>query len=165
MNKIGIFFGSTTGNTESAASKIGKYLGGVEVFNVGNTPLSQMDRYDVLILGSSTWGSGDLQDDWEPLLKDLSKMDFSGKRIAFFGSGDQVGYPDTFVDAMGILYAAVRKSNAQLIGTWPAGDYDFNSSRALVDGQFVGLAIDDDNQDEMTDTRIRKWVDELKSEI
>lgn len=90
MNKIGIFFGSTTGNTESAASKIGKYLGGVEVFNVGNTPLSQMDRYDVLILGSSTWGSGDLQDDWEPLLKDLSKKDFSGKRIAFFGSGDQV---------------------------------------------------------------------------
>lgn len=65
---------------------------------------------------------------------------------------------------MGIMYAAVRKSNAQLIGTWSAGDYDFNSSRALVDGQFVGLAIDDDNQDDMTDTRIRKWVDELKSE-
>ena len=63
---IGIFFGSTTGTTEAAAGDIARRLGvaAADLHNVADTPADEVDRYDLLLLGSSTWGCGELQDDW-----------------------------------------------------------------------------------------------------
>ena len=72
--KIGIFYGSTTGTTESVAEQIASHLGvgSSEVYNVGNTDAKVAEEYELLILGSSTWGSGELQDDWYDFLEHCS---------------------------------------------------------------------------------------------
>lgn len=165
MNKIGIFYGSTTGNTESVAEKLQVQFGSADCINVGNTPLSEMSKYETVILGSSTWGLGELQDDWVPLAGELSQIDLTGRNVAFFGTGDQSSYPDTFADALGILYESVQKNNTRIIGAWPTDGYDFTASRAVVDGAFIGLVIDEDTQGAMTDERIRQWAEQIKKEL
>ena len=165
MSNIGIFFGSSTGNTEKAAEIIKKHLGGADLINVGSGPLSNMSNYDIVIFGCSTWGMGDLQDDWEPLINELSKINLAGKKVAFFGTGDQISYPDTFVDALGILYDEIKNQQIKVIGTWPTDGYDFTESRALINDSFIGLPLDDDNEPNLTDKRISDWVAQLKSEL
>jgi flavodoxin I len=164
MSKIGVFYGSTTGNAESAAQAIAKALDADCIAVDGGTP-GKMDEYDVVVLGTSTWGLGDLQDDWEEIVDSLPTMDLSGKTAAFFGTGDQENYPDTFVDAMGILKGKISGTGARIIGAWPTAGYDFESSAAEEDGQFVGLALDEDNQSGESAGRIVAWTDQLKKEI
>ena len=124
--------------------------------------MDELTKYDLLILGSSTWGLGDLQDDWEVQINNLKKLDLSGKKVAFFGTGDQASYPDTFVDAMGILYDAADETNASLIGAWPVDGYEHTESLAVRNGKFVGLALDEDNQADLTGERITGWVELIK---
>lgn len=165
MAKIGIFYGSSTGNTEAAANQISEALGGVDVFDIALTPVSKMNEYDVLLLGSSTMGFGDLQDDWEGVVSDLEALDLSGKKVSFFGTGDQVFYEDSFCDALGILYESVQDSGATFIGKWSTDNYEFTESRAVVESMFIGLALDEDNQEDLTEERIQSWVEKLQSEI
>jgi flavodoxin I len=165
MDKIGIFYGSTTGNTEAVAGDIAEQLGGAEVHDIGETPVAKMDEYDVLVLGSSTWGDGDVQDDWYDALDDLGRLDLSGKKVALFGTGDAEIYEDTFCDAIGILYERLSSSNADFIGAWPLDGYLHTESRAEKDGVFVGLPLDEDNQDDLTVDRIKEWTAKLQAEI
>ena len=85
----GIFFGSTTGTTESVAARIAERLGvaQADVHNVAAASVEDVKKYDLLLLGSSTWGSGELQDDWPGFLDKLGKEDLSGRRVALFGCG------------------------------------------------------------------------------
>ncbi len=163
MATTAIFYGSTTGNTEAAAEKIRENLGEADVINIGSAELDTLTAYDNIIIGVSTWGVGDLQDDWEMIADNLSSLNLSGKKVAFFGTGDQESYPDSFVDAIGILYDALHNSKAQFIGEWPTESYEFEKSKAVRDGKFIGLALDDDNQPELTDHRIKEWVESIKS--
>ncbi|MGK7929678.1 MAG: flavodoxin FldA, partial [Spirulina sp.] len=39
------------------------------------------------------------------------------------------------------------------------------ASKAVKNGKFVGLALDDDNESDKTSDRIQKWVTQLKSEF
>ena len=166
MAKTGIFYGSTTGNTEAVAKKIKDLLGiDADIANISSSSIEDMMKYDNLILGSSTWGMGDIQDDWSTIINKLSKADFSGKKVALFGTGDQNAYTDTFVDAIGLLYEALENSGAEFIGAWPSEGYDHSESKAVKNGAFVGLALDEDNQSEMTDERIAKWVQNLKQNL
>ncbi len=164
MAIVGIIYGSSTGNTESAANQIQAQFDGGEISSVASlSSMDELKKYDLIILGSSTWGLGDLQDDWEVQINNLKGLDLSGKKVAVFGTGDQESYPDTFVDAMGILYDAVAETKATLIGNWPVDGYDYGESRAVRDGEFVGLALDEDNQADLTEERISRWVETLKS--
>jgi flavodoxin I len=167
MAKIGIFFGSTTGNTANAGKMIGKELGlePSDVFDIQNAKIEDVQKYETLIFGTSTWGYGEPQDDWARFQDELSKVDFTEKTVAFFGLGDQYGYADTFVDAMGMLYENVKGKGARIAGMFPTDEYEHESSKAVVDGQFVGLALDDDNQSDMTENRIKTWVEQLKREL
>ncbi|MGC9504196.1 flavodoxin FldA [Baaleninema sp.] len=168
MAKIGLFYGSTTGNTETAAETIQAEFGGddiVELHNIADADLSELEDYDCLILGSPTWNIGELQSDWEGCFDELDDLDFSGKKVAYFGVGDQIGYADNFQDAMGILEEKVSSLGGQTVGHWPADGYDFSESKAVKNGKFIGLALDDDNQDDLTEERIQKWVVQLKSEF
>jgi len=166
---IGLFYGSSTCYTEMVAEKIAAELGEalVDVHNVADTPLSAMADYKLLILGIPTWDYGELQEDWENNWDDLDQLDFTGKTVALFGLGDQVGYPEWFLDALGYLWAKVRNLGARTVGYWPVEGFEFEDSKALTEDErfFVGLAIDDENQFELTDQRIRDWCAQIRHEF
>ena len=162
---VAIFFASSTGNSEEIASKISTALNGIEVFDLSGTKIEKMNDYDKLILGSSTWGDGELNDDWEDIWGDFCKLDLSNKTIALFGLGDQESYSDEFCSAMGIIYEQIAKSGAKIIGFTSVDGYYHDSSKAQIDDKFVGLAIDEDNQSDLTDERINKWTNEIRENI
>ena len=164
MAKVGIFFGSTTGVTEDIAHKIAEKIDGADVFNIDGNE-DKLEDYDVLLLGTSTWGFGDLQDDWAVVLDDLSNLDLKGKKVGYFGSGDQGTFADTFMDGIGIINEEIEKTGATIIGKTSTEGYEFSESRAVKNGEFLGLALDEVNQSELTDERIDAWVEQIKKEI
>jgi flavodoxin I len=165
--KIGLFYGTTTGKTESAAEVIQSEFGDdiVTLIDVSQADGSDFDDYEYIIIGCPTWNIGELQSDWEGLYQELDDVDFSGKTIAYFGTGDQIGYADNFQDAMGILEEKISALGAKTVGYTSTDGYDFNDSKAVQNGKFVGLALDEDNQADLTDKRIKAWVTQLKSEL
>ncbi|MDR1936988.1 MAG: flavodoxin FldA [Tannerellaceae bacterium] len=166
MKKTGIFFGSSSGTTEDVAGRIAAGLGveAPDVYNVGSTPVSAVEPYEVLILGTSTWGAGDLQDDWDSFLPKLKKVDLSGKTIAIFGTGDSSSFSDTFCDGIGIIYEQLQATGAVFAGKVSPEGYSFDDSAALIDDSFAGLPIDELNESNLTDKRIAQWVEQLKTE-
>ena len=160
-----IFFASSTGNSEEIANKISVALNDIEVFDLAGTKIEKINEYAKLILGSSTWGDGELNDDWEDIWGDFCKLDLSNKTIALFGLGDQESYSDEFCSAMGIIYEQIAKSGAKIIGFTSTDGYYHDSSKAQIDDKFVGLAIDEDNQSDLTDERINKWTNEIRENI
>ncbi len=164
MKKTAIFFGSSTGNTETVAEAIASKLG-ADLFNVEDSPSDKFEEYDNLIFGTSTWGIGDLQDDWDDFISEVEDADLSGKVVALFGLGDSSSYPDSFVDGIGAIYEAVKDKDCKVVGFVDTDGYDYEESAAEVDGKFVGLPIDEDNESDMTDERIEKWVEQLKGEL
>lgn len=166
MKKTGIFYGSGSGNTEQVAEKLAKKLNinKEDVYNIGETPIDKMTEYDYLLVGSSTWGFGEIQDDWN--LSKLESLDLSGKKVAVFGTGDSSSYSDTFCDAMGQLAEAAGKAGAVLVGNHvDISDYSFDSSVSEKGGSFCGLPIDEDNEPDKTDARIERWVEQLNKEF
>jgi flavodoxin I len=160
-----IFFASTTGNSEEIANRISSALNNIEVFDLSGTKIEKINEYDKIILGGSTWGDGELNDDWEDVWSDFSKLDLSNKTVALFGLGDQESYSDEFCSAIGIIYEQVLKQGAKVIGFTSSEGYYHDSSKALVNNQFVGLIIDEDNQSDLTDERIKNWVNNIKEDI
>ena len=176
MSRIGLFFASSTGNTRRIAKAIKKRFEDdfmAEALNVNKATPELVAGYSYLILGTSTLGGGQLPGlstdcmggGWEEFLPRLKDVDFSGKTVALFGLGDQAKYPDEFVDAMGIIYEYVTARGARVVGSWPADDYDFISSKALVNDEFVGLALDQENQKGFTDTRLETWLKQIAPEF
>ena len=161
--KIGLFYGTTLGTAKAVADMIAKEIE-VEVFDVANG-IEELNKFDSLIFGTNTWGYGDLQDDWERVLKDLKNIDLSNKKIAIYSTGDQESYPDTFVDSIGILADAVEAKGAKVVGYTEVEGYTFNESKGQKNGKFIGLAIDDNNQSSLTAERVKKWIEILKGEF
>jgi flavodoxin II len=174
--KIAIFYGSTTCYTEMTAEKLQVLLqsdpllpagASVTLHNIKQQPLSLMQHYDLLILGISTWDFGELQEDWEANWEQISHIDLSGKIVAIYGMGDQLGYSEWFVDAMGMLSDAIAEQHCHRIGFWSTAGYDFERSKAATpDGEwFVGLALDDENQYDQSDSRLMQWSHQLLEEL
>ena len=163
MDKVKIIFGSTTGNTESAANQIAAAFG-VEPVNIASASAADFDA-ELLILGSSTWGLGELQDDWAANIPLLENAELQGKKVAVFGMGDQNGFGDTYCDAMGILAEKAQTCGATLIGQTCGDGYTHSTSIACNDGTFCGLALDNDNEPEKTADRISTWTELLKKEM
>jgi flavodoxin I len=194
--KIGLFYCSTTGQTDTIAELIRNEFGSemVNLHCVAEASKKDFVDYKYLIIGSPTWGIGKLQIDWEEFLPELDDIDFRGKKVAYFGLGDQIKYPYNFLDAMGILAMKITSLGGTRIGSWSTEGYDFRESQALVNTQssqytngipvllqdqfiqqknhienqqsqvreFVGLAIDEDNQPELTEERIKIWVTQIR---
>lgn len=169
MARIGIFFSSSTGNTRRIAKAIKKRFDDetmTDALNVNKASAGLVAGYSHLIFGTCTLGGGQLPGlstdcmggGWEEFLPQLKDVDFSGKTVALFGLGDQGKYPDEFVDAMGEIYHFIVARGAKVVGAWPADDYDFISSKAFIDGEFVGLVLDQENQKMLTDARLETWL-------
>lgn len=168
MAKIGLFYGTQTGNTQAVAELIQTEFGGegvIDLLDISNADTDDFERYDCLIIGCPTWNIGELQSDWEGFYDELDAIAFNGKKVAYFGTGDQVGYADNFQDAMGILEAKISSLGGATVGDWPTDGYEHSESKAIKNGQFVGLAIDEDNQSDLTYGRVKTWVTQLKQEF
>jgi flavodoxin I len=157
MNTKIVVYGSSTGTCEAIAEKIAQKLG-CEAIDVQKLTADIVNNHQSLILGTSTWGAGELQDDWYDGLKVLQGADLSGKTIALFGCGDCESYGDTFVGGIGELFNALKTSGATFVGAVDIDGYTFGDSEAVVDGKFVGLPLDEVNEDDKTDTRIEAWI-------
>ncbi len=141
-----------------------------DIFDVASFDVSTIENYDLIILGGSTvgaerWLDTKADNDWNRFFRKLESHDLNSKNVACFGLGDQVLYPDHFVDGLGVFKEEIEKAKGKLIGQWPVtDDYTFTDSDGMEDGMFFGLALDLDNQDELTDERVKKWTDQLKAE-
>lgn len=167
--KIGLFYGSTTCYTEIAAEKIQTALGEdlVEMHNIKDVALAEAENFDIIIFGISTWDYGELQEDWESHWEQVSDLNLNGKILALYGMGDQIGYTEWFQDALGMLHDALAPAGCHFIGYWPNQGYEFEASKALTEdkSQFVGLALDEDNQYDKSDERIDAWTSQLLDEL
>ncbi len=165
--KTTIIFGSSTDNTKQAAQLIAKKLSDFspKVIDVAKATEADFNEAELLILGTSTWGMGDLQDDWEDFLPKFANINLSGKKVAIFGLGDGDSYPDTFVDGIGILYETCLDKGCEIIGKVPTTGYTYDESRAIVDGVFIGLPLNEDSESNQTESRVNNWIEIIKSSL
>jgi flavodoxin I len=160
-----VIYGSTTGNCEDAAKKIASHFDDVVVKEVTSVKSDELIQHKSIIMGSSTWGEGEIQEDFEPFLEEISSVDLSGYTIAIFGTGDGITYSETFVDAMKYIYDAVVESGGKIIGGVDTDGYDFDDSQSIINGKFVGLPLDYNNEEEKVESRIEAWVQAIKQDF
>ncbi|ABF14133.1 flavodoxin FldA [Candidatus Palibaumannia cicadellinicola] len=168
MTRVGVFFGSDTGNTENVAKMIQKQLSidfNVDLFDIAISTKEDLDKYDLLLLGISTWYYGEAQCDWDDFLPTMKEINFSKKIVALFGCGDQEDYAEYFCDALGTLRDIIEANGATIVGHWSTDGYNFETSKGLAnENNFIGLAIDEDRQPELTTTRVVNWVKQIQNE-
>lgn len=165
--RIGVFCGTNTHKTVSVANKIIKAFdtADIDLKSIEEAWGNDFESYDFLIAGTSTWFDGELPVYWDEILPELRTLNLKGKKVAIFGLGDQVKYPDNFVDGIGLLADAFQKAGASLVGLTSSEGYQFTQSQALMESQFLGLALDIENESNKTDKRIHDWVEGLKKEF
>ncbi|WP_421920307.1 flavodoxin [Marinifilum sp.] len=172
MSKIGLFYGPEGGNVDKVAKTIAEKIISkkVEVFLVKETDADKLKEYSNIILGISTlgkhtWSSENTVNDWDEFLPKLNKLDLKGKKVALFGLGDHIAYADFFVDSMGDLAETIKPTGAELIGQISDEGYEFNESRAFIDGRFVGLPLDEDFESDLTEERVENWLEIILPEF
>ncbi|MCI6152113.1 MAG: flavodoxin [Fusobacterium perfoetens] len=166
MEKIGIFYGTTSGKTEAIADEIDFNLRKYdhEVFNVADG-IDEIENFKNLILITPTYGVGELQKDWEDHSSQLKNMDFSGKKVALVGLGNQFTFGESFVEGMRKLYDIVIENHGEVIGFTSNEGYKYQESEAVIGNKFVGLALDETNQDNETPERVSVWIKEILKEF
>ena len=170
MKKIGLFWGSTSDNTKTAAEFIKENLESkgweVDCEDIGDIDPEEILEYNNIIIGCPTWNIGELQDDWDSVFLKYEKFDFTNKKGAFFGCGDQTGYPYNFLDAIGILAKPFIENGGKLIGRCSTEPYDFSESEALDNGELLGLGLDYDNDDdEYCEELMVSWINKIIDEF
>jgi flavodoxin I len=167
MNKIGLFYGTDTGNTETVSKKViesltellGREM--IDLHEIYQKKAEDVAAYDLLIFGQPTWYDGELQGDWEEFVPELKKIDFKGKKVALFGLGDQYGYASYYCDSIGIFAEMIEAQGGEVVAFTSVDGYQHDFSKAQRGNQFVGLCLDVDNEDELTDERIDTWLPEV----
>lgn len=167
MKKTGLFYSFNTRKTSQAAKKIATEIGDERATLVNAEELTEKEflKYDVIIMGVPTWFDGELPNYWDEFVPALEDMNLKGKICVIFGNGDQKGYPENFVDGIGIMADLLESRGAKLAGFTSAEGYQFENSKALRGNQFAGLALDFENQGKEINKRIKDWVKQLKEEI
>lgn len=171
MKKTALFYWPKGGNVENCAQRISEHFdqNSIDMYAIDTVKAVELKNYDFIIVGGSTvgadvWEQAEDNNLWFDFFSKFNSSDLKGKPVAIFGLGDQVLYPDNFVDGMMIIKKEFDRAGAKLIGRWPTDGYDFTGSESIEDNKFVGLALDEDQQDELTDERIERWVDQIKKE-
>ena len=164
MKKYGIFYGSATGTTAKIADKIAKEIGveSCDIKDVKDSLPDEIGNYETVILGTSTWGDGEMEEDWYDFLAGADVLSLKDKKIALFGCGDET-MSHTFCNGVGELYKRLQKTGATFIARFATDGYDFSESSAVIDGTGVGLLLDEVNKPELTDERVREWVELIKN--
>lgn len=176
MSKIGIFFGTDTGSTRLVAKKIYGLLGeelADKPKNINRASPAELLKYDALILGTPSYGVGDLpgmavgcqEANWAEFVPYLDDADLSGKRVALFGLGHQERYASRFASSLIKLYQVFYGAGANMVGRWSTEGYQFEHSASIIDNQFVGLVLDQRGQPHLTDERLKTWLEQVKPQL
>lgn len=166
MDKIGLIYSFNTRKTSQAAEKIALEFGdSVEKINAETLTEEQFLSFKKLILGVPTWFDGELPNYWDEFVPAIEDMNLKGKKIAVFGNGNQKGYPENFVDGVGIMARLLEERGAKIVGFTPLKGYEFESSKAVRGDQFTGLALDFENQSSQMMSKVKKWAEQLKKEF
>ena len=161
---IGVIYGSNNGNTQAVSEKVAEKLG-ASLFNINELNTDTANSLEFIIFASSTWGIGDLCDDWEIGISKIDAVNLDKKLVSFIGLGDQMVYGSTFCDGLRLIYDRLINRNISHIGKWDIEGYEFDESQSVVDGKFLGLIIDEDNESDLTDERIDLWVNQVQKEM
>ncbi len=164
MKKISLIYSFNTNNSKKIAEKIAAQFGekDIEIFNAEALTKEQFLANENLILSVPTWFDGELPNYWDEFVPALEELELKGKKVAIFGMGDQEGYPENFLDAVGTMAALVEKQGAKVVGHTSNEGYKYEKSKAAVGDKFLGLGIDEENQSKLTEKRITDWVADLK---
>ena len=167
MNKTAIIYSFNTKKTGKVATKIKEAFNDDQLIFVNAEELTEdiFNSYDQIIMGVPTWFDGELPNYWDEFIPALEDIDLQGKKIALYGLGDQKGYPENFLDGMGIMAEILEEQGATLVGFTSIEGYEFESSRALRGDKFAGLAIDYENQGLMNNERVANWVEQLRGDF
>lgn len=167
MKKIGLFYAAKARKTSWVAERIQKEFGEshIKVVPIEQAWQNDFAAYDCFIVGASTWFDGELPTYWDELLPELRTMDLKGKKVAIFGLGDQVRYPENFADGIGLLAEVFEEDGAALVGFTSSEGYTFERSRALRGNLCCGLVIDLDNQSDQAKKKIKDWCEQVKKEF
>lgn len=169
--QVGIFYAPSGGSVQKVARQIKQKLAEVQpdmqvISDI--VPLQLLDYHNLILvcstLGRNTWEM-EQKDPWSSFLPKMLRIRLDGRKVALVGLGDHVSYPNNFVDGMGILGQTVEEIGGKLIGATPTRDYIFNDSRALRDGKFIGLPLDEDYEAEKTEERLNGWISNILQEI
>ena len=164
LKKIALIYSTESAGTEVVGSKVCSALRGMglttTMMNINDLKPSALRSMQLIVMGAPTYADDEVSDDWAAYEYQLRGLDLTGKVVALYGLGDQLQYPDSFLDSMGGVYRCVRSSGAEVIGEWPTIGYRFNKSKAVSEdgSMFFGLALDEPNQALLTDYRIANWV-------
>ncbi len=166
MDKIGLIYSFNTHKTSQAADKIANEFGnGIEKVNAETLTEEQFLSFKKIIIGVPTWFDGELPNYWDEFVPAIEDMKLKGKKIAIFGNGNQKGYPENFVDGIGIMAKLLEDRGAKIVGFTSINGYEFESSRAVQGDQFAGLALDFENHSSQVNSKVKKWVEQLKKEF
>ncbi|TFH39371.1 MAG: flavodoxin [Bacteroidia bacterium] len=172
MKNTLILFGPQGGSTEYVAKKMQEIIGidKCDIVAGRNVSAGDLEKYNNLIfgiatVGTETWQSKPVASGWMYFTKTLEESNLDGKTVALFGLGDQIRYSNNFVDTMGDLYEILKNRDVRIVGGVDPAGYEFRDSKALVDGKFVGLPIDEDFESERTHARIQNWLSGILPEF
>jgi len=172
MAQIGVFYGPEKGSVEKVARVIGSKFGAdkVELIAVKNSNEADLNRFDKLVFGVSTvgktnWDSEHKSTDWDVFATKFDKVDWAGKKVAIYGLGDHIQYPQHFVDAIGWIYERLNDLGAEVVGFCSTDGYTYEDSEGIKDGHFLGLPLDEDNEADQTDVRVENWISRLSNEF
>jgi len=162
--RVAVVYCTSTGTTRLVAGEVVRAL---PELTDGPFDLEQMTpeallSYRALILGVPSVEAGRLPDAWRRALEQLNGGTFRGKLVAIFGVGDAESYPASFVDSMGQLQRQLAMRGARFVGGWPTDGYRMLRSEAVVDGRFVGLALDRAATPSANHARIRAWASQVR---
>jgi len=171
MKKVALIYWPEDGNVEAIAEKIKTMYGGeITVSSIANIDKDILNDSDNWIIGGSTvgshvWEDADDSNKWSELFNLLDEFDLNTKVVAFYGLGDQILYPNHFVNGLGVFQEEFEKRNANIIGQWPTEGYDYTDSEGVKGDHFYGLALDEDNQEELTEERLTKWLEMIQKDF
>jgi flavodoxin I len=173
MSKTAVFYSPVGGNVNNVANKLGEMIGNdkVDIIPVKEVESEDLDKYQQIILVGSTvgtdhWKNEIIVDEWPEFFRKSKETGYENKKVAIVGLGNCVLYPEHFADGMAVLYEEIKKQNGEVLGKVNTEGYDFTDSESLdEDGYFCGLALDEDNEAELTEERLEKWISLLKPDF
>jgi flavodoxin I len=167
MSKTAIIYSFNSQKSKKISEKVVDAFGESDIdrINAEEVNRSIIEKYDQFIFSVPTWFDGELPNYWDEFIPDFEEIKLKGKKFALFGLGDQKNYPENFCDALGIMAEIIESQGGELVGKISPEGYEFESSKALRDDNFIGLPLDQENQARLTNERIKKWVDQIKKEF
>ncbi len=172
MKKIVLLYWGKGGNVEDTAHKVYNMFDPqtIDIFDLVSFDFNSIENYDLMILGHSTigaenWHEAKADNEWNRFFRKIESKGGCKIIAASFGLGNEILYPDHFVDGLGIYKEEMDNLKIKMIGQWPTDGYKYTDSDGEKDGFFYGLALDVDNQTKLSEERISAWTDEIKKEM